>query len=254
MVCILRMAFIISPSAASILTMIMVTFDRYLAIKRPFQYFRIMSGLVVGACIVGLWLAACFIGFLPVIVQGFQQSYEGKCTFFGVFQPTYMLTVFCTGFFPALFIFIYLYCDILKIASLHVQHIREVAQVGLSGNSPSPHNTSDMKAVRTVAILIGCFVLSWSPFFIASIVKTMCQKCLPYNVIERFPAGVQHRFVLYPTHSSRSDTPMGAAGVVPVDRTASRAAWLHLLLGAGGGTCCCFQELLETPNSQYSQF
>ncbi|XP_038271042.1 glucose-dependent insulinotropic receptor [Dermochelys coriacea] len=186
MFCILKMAFIISPSAASILTMIIVTFDRYLAIKQPFQYFRIMSGLVVGACIVGLWLAACFIGFLPVIVQGFQQSYEGKCTFFGVFQPTYMLTIFCIGFFPALFIFIYLYCDILKIASLHVQHIREVAQVGLSGNSPLPHNTSDMKAVRTVAILIGCFVLSWSPFFIASIVKTMCQKCLPYDVIERY--------------------------------------------------------------------
>nr|XP_006118181.1 glucose-dependent insulinotropic receptor [Pelodiscus sinensis] len=187
MFCILRMAFVISPSAASILTMILVAFDRYLAIKQPFQYFRIMSGLVVSACLVGLWLAACFIGFLPLLVQGFQQkSYEGKCAFFGVFQPTYMLTIFCIGFFPALSIFIYLYCDILKIASLHVQHIREVAQAGLAGNSPLPHNPRDMKAVRTVAILIGCFVLSWAPFFITSIVQVVCQECFLYEVIERY--------------------------------------------------------------------
>uniref|UniRef100_A0A8C8RGM8 G protein-coupled receptor 119 n=1 Tax=Pelusios castaneus TaxID=367368 RepID=A0A8C8RGM8_9SAUR len=187
MFCILRMTFIISPSAASILTMILIAFDRYLAIKQPFQYFRIMSGARVAACTVGLWLVAGFLGFLPVIVQGLQQkNYLGKCTFFGVFQPTYVLIIFCIGFFPALFVFIYLYCDMLKIASLHVQQIREVEHIGLSRNSPLPHNTSDMKAVRTVAILIGCFVLSWSPFFIASVVQVVCRECHLYNIIERF--------------------------------------------------------------------
>ncbi|XP_074863977.1 glucose-dependent insulinotropic receptor [Carettochelys insculpta] len=187
MFCILRMAFVISPSAASILTMLLVAFDRFFAIKRPFQYFRIMSGLVVGACLVVLWLVACFIGFLPMLVEAFQQkSYGGTCSFFGVFQPTYTVTIFCIGFFPTLFIFIYLYCDILKIASLHVQHIREVEQAGLSGNSSLPHSISDMKAVRTVAILIGCFALSWSPFFIVSIVQALCQKCFLYDVIERY--------------------------------------------------------------------
>ncbi|EMP35877.1 Phosphoglucomutase-2 [Chelonia mydas] len=38
---------------------------------------------------------------------------------------------------------------------------------------------------------------------------------------------------------------VGAAGVVPADRAACRTAWLRLCVGAGGGTCCSFLEMLE---------
>ncbi|KFP57360.1 Glucose-dependent insulinotropic receptor, partial [Cathartes aura] len=158
--CVLRMAFVTSSSAASILSLILVACDRHLAIRKPFHYFQLVTGLRVGVRLVGLWL--------------------------GVFHPTYMLTVFCVGFFPALFLFIYLYCDMLKIASVHVQHIQEVEHAGLAGGCPPPRTTGDMKAMRTVAILIGCFTLSWLPFFIASIVQTVCSKCFPYKVIENY--------------------------------------------------------------------
>ncbi|KAM9274225.1 glucose-dependent insulinotropic receptor [Morus bassanus] len=185
--CVLRMAFVTSSSAASVLSLILVACDRHLAIRKPFHYFQLVTGLRVGVRLVGLWLVAAIIGFLPVLAPGFQKitSYD-KCSFFGVFHPTYMLTVFCVGFFPALFLFIYLYCDMLKIASVHVQHIREVEHAGLAGGCPPSHTTSDMKAMRTVAVLIGCFTLSWLPFFIASIVQTVCPECFPYKVIENY--------------------------------------------------------------------
>nr|XP_038040011.1 glucose-dependent insulinotropic receptor-like [Anas platyrhynchos]XP_038040291.1 glucose-dependent insulinotropic receptor-like [Anas platyrhynchos] len=185
--CVLRMAFVTSSSAASILSLILVACDRHLAIRKPFHYLQLVTGLRVGLRLVGLWLLAAIIGFLPVFVPVFQKiSDQEKCSFFGVFQPTYMLSVSCIGFFPALFLFIYLYCDMLKIASVHVQHIREVEHAGLAGSCPPPHTTSDMKALRTVAILIGCFALSWLPFFIASIVQTVCTNCLTYKVIESY--------------------------------------------------------------------
>ncbi|CAM9380522.1 unnamed protein product [Bubo scandiacus] len=185
--CILRMAFVTSSSAASILSLILVACDRHLAIRKPFHYFQLVTGLRVGVRLVGLWLVAAIIGFLPVLTPCFQKvSTQGKCSFFGVFHPTYMLTVFCIGFFPALFLFIYLYCDMLKIASVHVQHIQEVEHAGLAGGCPPSHTTSDMKAMRTVAVLIGCFTLSWLPFFIASIVQTVCTECFPYKVIENY--------------------------------------------------------------------
>ncbi|NXE81025.1 GP119 protein, partial [Cochlearius cochlearius] len=185
--CVLRMAFVTSSSAASILSLILVACDRHLAIRKPFHYFQLVTGLRVGVRLVGLWLVAAIIGFLPVLTPGFQRiSNHGKCSFFRVFHPTYMLTVFCVGFFPALFLFIYLYCDMLKIASVHVQHIREVEHAGLAGGCPPSCTTSDMKAMRTVAVLIGCFTLSWLPFFIASIVQTVCPECFPYKVIENY--------------------------------------------------------------------
>ncbi|NXL52356.1 GP119 protein, partial [Podilymbus podiceps] len=185
--CVLRMAFVTSSSAASILSLILVACDRHLAIRKPFHYFQLVTGLRVGVRLVGLWLVAAVIGFLPVFTPGFQKiSTHEKCSFFRVFHPAYMLTVFCAGFFPALFLFIYLYCDMLKIASVHVQNIREVEHAGLAGGCPPSRATSDMKAMRTVAVLIGCFTLSWLPFFIASIVQTVCPECFPYKVIENY--------------------------------------------------------------------
>ncbi|NXY50152.1 GP119 protein, partial [Ceuthmochares aereus] len=185
--CVLRMAFVTSSSAASILSLILVACDRHLALRKPFHYFQLVTGLRVGVRLVGLWLVAAFIGFLPVLTPAFQKiSTHEKCSFFGVFQPAYMLAVFCFGFFPALFLFIYLYCDMLKIASAHVQQIREVEHAVLAGRCPPSHTTSDIKAMRTVAVLIGCFTLSWLPFFIASIVQTVCLECFPYRVIESY--------------------------------------------------------------------
>ncbi|NXG16153.1 GP119 protein, partial [Grallaria varia] len=183
--CILRMAFVTSSSAASILSLILVACDRHLAIRKPFHYFQLVTGLRVRMCLVVLWLVAATVGFLPVLVPSFQAVHiPRKCSFFHVFHPAYLLTLFCIGFFPALFLYLYLYCDMLKIASVHVQHIQEVEQAGLAGSCPPPRATSDMKAMRTVATLIGCFTFSWLPFFIASIVMMLCPECFPYKVIE----------------------------------------------------------------------
>ncbi|NWX88585.1 GP119 protein, partial [Nothoprocta ornata] len=185
--CVLRMAFVTFSSAASILSLTLVACDRHLAIRKPFHYSQLMTGLRVGVRLVGLWLLSALIGFLPVVAPSFQHiSAMDKCSFFGVFQPGYMFIVFCVGFLPALFLFIYLYCDMLKIAASHVQHIREVEHAGLAGRYPLTRAVSDMKAMRTVAVLTGCFTLSWLPFFIASIVQTMCPKCFPYKVIENY--------------------------------------------------------------------
>ncbi|NXO86915.1 GP119 protein, partial [Sitta europaea] len=187
--CILRMAFVTSSCSASILSLILVTCDRHLAIRKPFHYFQLVTGLRVGLCLLGLWLVAATVGFLPVFIPRFQRiSNHWKCSFFNVFDPSYLLTLFCFGFFPALFLFLYLYCDMLKIASVHVQQIQEVEQAGLGGSCPRPppRATSDMKAMRTVAVLIGCFTVSWLPFFIAGVVQMVCPECFPYKVIENF--------------------------------------------------------------------
>lgn len=183
--CTLRMAFVTSSSAASILSLILVACDRHLAVRKPFHYFQLVTGPRIGVRLVLLWLVAGVIGFLPVLTPCFHKiSTYKKCSFFEVFHPVYMLTIFCIGFFPALFLFFYLYCDMLKIASVHVQHIRQVEHAGLAGGCPPSRTTSDMKAMRTVAVLIGCFTLSWLPFFIASIVQTVCSECFTYTTIE----------------------------------------------------------------------
>ncbi|XP_030702382.1 glucose-dependent insulinotropic receptor [Globicephala melas] len=186
--CSLQMAFVTSSAAASVLTVMLIAFDRYLAIKQPLRYFQIMNGLMAGACIAGLWLVSYLIGFLPLGVRVFQQTaYKGPCSFFAVFHPRFVLTLSCVGFFPALLLFVFFYCDILKIASMHSQQIRKTEHAGAPAGAHRPPRTpSDFKAVRTVAILIGSFTLSWTPFLITSIVQVACQECHLYPVLERY--------------------------------------------------------------------
>ncbi|XP_002720339.1 glucose-dependent insulinotropic receptor [Oryctolagus cuniculus] len=186
--CSLRMAFVTSSAAASVLTVMLIAFDRYLAIKQPLRYFQIMSGLVAGACIAGLWLLSYFIGFLPLGVPVFQQTtYQGPCSFFAVFHPRFVLTLFCVGFFPAQLLFVFFYCDMLKVAFMHSQQIRKMEHAGaMAGAYRPPRTPSDFKAVRTVSVLIGSFTLSWAPFFITGIVQVACQECQLYLALERY--------------------------------------------------------------------
>ncbi|XP_068930106.1 glucose-dependent insulinotropic receptor [Petaurus breviceps papuanus] len=185
--CSFRMAFVTFSSAASVLTVMLIAFDRYLAIKKPFRYFQIMNGWRAGTCVAGLWLVAYAIGFLPLCVPFFQQgTYQGPCSFFAVFHPRFILTLSCGGFFPALLLFIFFYCDMFKIASLHSKQIRKIEHAGApEGHCPS-RLVGDLKALRTVAVLIGSFTLSWAPFLITGIVQAACQECQLYQVLEKY--------------------------------------------------------------------
>ncbi|EPY75670.1 Glucose-dependent insulinotropic receptor [Camelus dromedarius] len=186
--CSLRMAFVTSSATASVLTVMLIAFDRYLAIKQPLRYFQHMNGLVAGASIAGLWMVSYLIGFLPLGVREFQQTtYKAPCSFFAVFHPRFVLVLSCAGFFPALLLFVFFYCDMLKIASMHSQQIRKMEHAGAMARAHRPPQTpSDFKAARTVAVLIGSFTLSWTPFLITSMVQVACQECHLYLVLERY--------------------------------------------------------------------
>ncbi|XP_051537174.1 glucose-dependent insulinotropic receptor-like [Myxocyprinus asiaticus] len=180
-ICLLRMAFVIAPTAASILTMFLISLDRYVAIKLPLRYSRLMSKKVVAGGLVPLWLGSVTVGFLPTIVEPMQQKdYHNVCTFFSVIEPQSIIVIFCAFFFPLLSVFIYFYMDILKIACGHQQRIRQMGSRFL----PPGHYWGHVKALQTVAVLVGCFTLCWCPFFVVSIVQVLCPTCKLYYFLE----------------------------------------------------------------------
>lgn len=63
--CLMRMAFLTSPCTASILSMFLISLDRYAAIKMPLQYSqRSGKGTAIGS-LATLWASSLIIGFLP---------------------------------------------------------------------------------------------------------------------------------------------------------------------------------------------
>ncbi|XP_048123545.1 glucose-dependent insulinotropic receptor [Alosa alosa] len=181
--CLLRMAFVTCPSAASILTMFLISLDRYVAIKLPLRYTRISTKWASGGSLVLVWALAS-LGFLPCLVREMQcEEYKGTCTFFSVIKPHSIIFIFCASFFPVLGIFVYFYLDILKIACGHQRQIRQACKAGARHCQPSRY-WCHVKALRTVALLVGCFTLCWCPFFTVSVVQVLCTNCKLYRFLE----------------------------------------------------------------------
>lgn len=127
-----------------------------------------------------------------------ESSYDGFCAFFSVIHNVAIVIFLSVVFFPVLAIFIYIYLDILKIASNHQKQICRVRQASSwnddhhrQHSQHQPHHSylrisywSHVKALRTVAVLVGCFLVLWCPFFVVSIVHILCKSCALKAVIE----------------------------------------------------------------------
>lgn len=63
--CLMRMAFVTSPCTASIMSMFLISLDRYAAIKMPLRYSQLSGkGTAVGS-LLALWISSLTMGFLP---------------------------------------------------------------------------------------------------------------------------------------------------------------------------------------------
>ncbi len=112
-----------------------------------------------------------------------------------------MIVLYSVCFFPVFSVFVYIYLDILKIACSHQKQICQDRQAGsrTTGNHGHQHQQhhhqhlqqrscywSHVKALRTVAVLVGCFLVLWCPFFVVCIVHLLCQSCELTDVLENY--------------------------------------------------------------------
>ncbi|KAJ4920063.1 hypothetical protein JOQ06_022448 [Pogonophryne albipinna] len=199
--CLMRMAFVTSPCTASIMSMFLISLDRYAAIKMPLRYSQLAGkGTAVGS-LLALWISSLTLGFLPVMVRQLQaKDYGGFCAFFSVINHMGIIMLFSACFFPVLSVFVYIYLDILKIACSHQKQICQVRQAGsrtgdrqdYENHPHQPHQQlrshywSYVKALRTVGVLVGCFLVLWCPFFVACIVHLLCESCQLKGVLENY--------------------------------------------------------------------
>lgn len=63
--CLMRMAFVMSPCTASIMSLFLISLDRYVAIKMPLRYFQFSGKGTVAGILLSLWIASFTMGFLP---------------------------------------------------------------------------------------------------------------------------------------------------------------------------------------------
>ncbi|XP_016847419.1 glucose-dependent insulinotropic receptor-like [Anolis carolinensis] len=180
--CLLRICMSITPCIGSILTLLLVSLDRYLAVRLPLHYHTLMNKKRIIFSLVVLWTVAFLVGHLPLISPQLQQSNYtgGQCGLLSAAQNEY-LYIICFGIFvPALLTLVCLHIAVGRIA--YLQH-KQIQRAYLRADTFIAH-LRHFKALRTVLIMIICFIVFWGPYYLTAIVKAICTSCTVAPVLK----------------------------------------------------------------------
>ncbi|XP_018421381.1 PREDICTED: glucose-dependent insulinotropic receptor [Nanorana parkeri] len=182
--CLLRLCFTVTPCIGSMLTLLLISLDRYLAVRMPLYYLKFMNNKCIGMSLAVLWLVSFLVGHMPLITPALQHNnYTGVCGLFYAAKSDYLYILCFIIFLPALFTIVCLHTLVGRIAYTHHKRIQRTRAIsGLHNNHPA--HSSHFKAARTVLIVIICFTLSWGPYYITGIVQATCTSCRLVDVLK----------------------------------------------------------------------
>ena len=173
---------------ASILTLLAISVDRYLAVTMPLRYTSVVLPWRVVVAMASVWTVSVAVSFLPIqmgwnTVNGTVQNQgpwapEKRCRF--ELNRPYVLTDSLLTFYLPLIAMCWTYLRILRIARAQAKRIIRARPTCITTyncrNNPSTSTTMvssvtvvafrEHKATLTLAAVIGAFVVCWLPYFI----------------------------------------------------------------------------------------
>ena len=148
--------------AASILHLCFISIERVICISSPLTYHNKMTTCRVLLAILLIWLFSIFMALLKVFI-------------WYVPPPAYELTVSVSCFFVPLAIMSACYMKMYKAARHQIKKII----LTVHGSPKRFLLSKELKAAKTVAVVIGAFVVCWGPFFVLNLIYALCKMCSP---------------------------------------------------------------------------
>lgn len=163
-------------SCASICNLASISIDRLVAINSPFKYSQLISKTTTVIILVAVWSYSLLWGLLLLVnwtnpgEEHVMITQLGRPS--GCFNrdPIYYTSAASLAFFVPLLVVITAYSIILKVA---ISQAKAVA--ALDPNRDRRKRTNffrEVKATKTIALVIGAFVVSWLPVFIILLLST----------------------------------------------------------------------------------
>lgn len=111
-----------------------------------------------------VWLVASLLGLLPAMGWNCIRRLPSCSTVLPLYHKTYIF--FCTSVFSAL---------LLAIVVLYARIYRLVrARSGGGGGAPSRSSEKSLALLKTVIIVLGCFIACWAPLFVLLLLDAAC--------------------------------------------------------------------------------
>ncbi|CAF0807325.1 unnamed protein product [Didymodactylos carnosus] len=170
---------------ASILHLVAVSIDRFVAIENPLRYKQKMTSRTIFIIIGCIWLISVLLSYGPVMLGlysfGNAQEYLQDKSECGM-RPNriYSIISSLTSFYIPLIIILALYARIFITARKHSLELQKLENIikRLHSNEQFVLESSkwkrDAKAIRTLGIVVGVFIICWLPFFIMYLRLAYC--------------------------------------------------------------------------------
>ncbi|XP_038128408.1 trace amine-associated receptor 1-like [Cyprinodon tularosa] len=177
--CKIRGSFDVTLSTASILNLCCISIDRYHAVCKPLNYRTAMNDRIIAFMILGCWVTAALIG-IGIIIAGFNQ---GKCEGNCVIDALISTTLACIfSFYIPVIIMLGIYLKIFLVVQSQLKSIHITACQ--TRKSTAAFSKMERKATKTLAVVMGVFLLCWTPYFLLIIFQPLTYDATPINVIE----------------------------------------------------------------------
>lgn len=148
---------------ASIMNLTVISFDRLLHIRKPMRYQYIMTSARVKAGVIFAWAYSFILALISYHLWHLAISNLIVSIFFFFLPLSFIITA---------------YTIIFKIALHHTRKIQD----SIPDNKPGPFNfLRELKAAKTLAVVVGAFVICWIPFVTLNIIHSLCEQCTAVN-------------------------------------------------------------------------
>ncbi len=144
-----------------------IFYFRYLAVIYPLRYPSIITEKRSLIIITAIWILATCIGFAPFYC-GIWNEDNTECFLNEILPTSYILIGLAGQYVLYSSIMIAMYSQIFYIARSQRRKISVTMGTWMDENRENTHSTihNDTKTAKTLAMVLGAFLFSWTPFFI----------------------------------------------------------------------------------------
>ncbi|KAM9339180.1 trace amine-associated receptor 1-like [Symphorus nematophorus] len=177
--CKVRGSIDVTLSTASIMNLCCISIDRYYAICQPLTYRSKINDRVIVIMLLVSWLVAALIG-IGIMIASFNRAKCGESCLIDAVMSTILACVF--SFYMPVIIMLSIYLKIFLVAQRQANSIQDTT----CQNKKSGATVSKMerKATKTLAIVMGVFLLCWTPFFFSMTFLSYTRTRVSLSVIE----------------------------------------------------------------------
>ncbi|XP_002733923.1 D(1) dopamine receptor-like [Saccoglossus kowalevskii] len=172
-------------STASILNLCVISVDRYWAVMKPFRYQAMMTRKRAVLMIIGVWILAALVSFIPVMTNAHRAddvdsllADPPQCEF--KLNGIYATVSSSISFYIPSTIILIIYYRIYQTARRIEKQIKQQERT-LNIKHKHSRSFGERKAIKTFGLIIGIFVICWLPFFVANCIISFCDQCVPLD-------------------------------------------------------------------------